>query len=183
MSGAHRVLSATKCRTRFPFIPDMEQGNAQGVERSLASTFAFQSRPRCSLTLGQERLTFWTLVALCFGVASGFAIQGYWLVLPFAGLEMGVLAWALASLRSRERDFEALTIDGDTVVLAWQTDGHRGRREMNRLWIEVVCACAAPCRNCRLSLRSQGVETEVGHYLSDEARLKLASALRKRLRQ
>lgn len=161
----------------------MEQGDAQGVKRSLASAFAFHSRPRCSLTRTQERLTFWTLVVLCFSTAIGFAVQGYWLILPFAGLEIGLLAWALESLRRREKDFETLTIHGDAVILAWQTEGRSGRREMNRPWIEVVCDCATPGRNCHLSVRSHGIATEVGHYLSDEARLKLAATLRERLQE
>ena len=45
-------------------------------------------------------MTFWSLVILCFGTAIAFAVQGYWLVLPFAGLEIGLLAWALESLAS-----------------------------------------------------------------------------------
>ena len=159
----------------------MEQVNANGVARGPAGAFAFYSRPRCSLTRAQERLTFWTLVLLCLGAAIGFAVQGYWLVLPFAGLEMGLLAWALESLRKRENNYEILTIDGDAVVLEWRTGRRSGRREMNRQWVHVLCDCSAPGRNRHLSVKSHGLETEVGHYLSDEARLKLAATLRNQL--
>lgn len=146
-----------------------------------AGAFAFHSRPPCSLTCVQSRILFWSLAVLCFGVAIGFAWLGYWLVLPFAGLEIGLLAWALESLRARENNYEVLTIDGDTVVLEWRQGRTSGRREFNRQWLRVQCECVSPGRGCHLSVRSHGRETEVGLYLSDEGRLKLAATLRKHL--
>ena len=151
------------------------------MARGSAGAFEFHSRPRCSLSLAQERLVFWSLVVLCFGAAIEFALLGFWLVLPFAGLEIGVLAWALESLRNREKNYEILTIDGDAVVLEWRTGNRSGRRELNRHWVHVSCECAKPGRNCRLCVRSHGLETEVGHYLSDEARLQLAATLKHQL--
>ncbi len=159
----------------------MEQLDTDGVACSLAGGFVFHSRPRCSLTRTQERLVFWSVVGVCFGTAIGFAVLGYWLVLPFAGLEIGLLAWAFEALRKRESDYETLTIDGDTVVLEWRSGNQHGQRRMNRHWVHVACDCKAPGKDCRLSVRSHGRETEVGHHLSDEARLKLAATLRSKL--
>lgn len=158
----------------------MEQADSEGW-RGSAGGFVFHSRPQCSLTRAQERLVLGSLGVLCFGVAIGFAVLGFWPVLPFAGLEIGLLAWALGALRSRERDYETLTIEGDAVVLEWRTGKRSGRREMNRQWVRVECDCAAPDRNCRLCVISHGSETEVGHYLSDEARRQLAATLRSKL--
>ena len=42
-------------------------------------------------------------------------LLGYWPVMPFAGLEMGVLAWAFEVIRRRELDYENLVIDRDRV--------------------------------------------------------------------
>lgn len=160
----------------------MEQVDTEGCAGGSAGTFVFQSRPNHSLTRTQERLAFWSLAALCFAAAIGFALLGYWLILPFAGLEIGFLAWAFEVLRSRAADYETLTIEGDRVVLEWRA-GRRGeRREMNRQWVRVVCDCRTPGRNCHLCVRSHGRETEVGQYLSDEARLQLAATLRSKLR-
>lgn len=159
----------------------MEQVDPEGVACSLADRFVFQSRPGCSLTRGGERLVFWSLAALCFGSATAFSMLGYWLILPFAGLEIGLLGWALDGLRGRARDYESLSIDGDAVVLEWCRDQRQGRRELNRQWIRVTCDCAVPGRNCRVSVNSHGRSTEIGHYLSDEARLQLAATLRRKL--
>ncbi len=159
----------------------MEQEKTEVCAGESAGAFVFQSRPNLSLTRPQERLVFWSLAVLCFATASGFAWLGYWLILPFAGLEIGLLGWAFRVLRSREGDYESLVIEGDVVVLEWHCGNRGERREMNRQWARVVCNCRTPGRNCRLSLCSHGRATEVGQYLSDEARLKLAASLRSRL--
>jgi uncharacterized membrane protein len=159
----------------------MEQKDTEGCAGESAGAFVFRSRPNHSLTRPQERLAFWSLAALCFVTAIGFALLGYWLILPFAGLEIGLLAWAFEALRSHEGDYETLTIEGDVVVLEWHAGAHGGRREMNRQWARVVCDCSTPGRNCRLSVSSHGRETEVGQYLSDEERLQLAATLRSKL--
>jgi uncharacterized membrane protein len=159
----------------------MEQADTAGAARGSGGAFVFHSRPRCSLTRAGERLVFTSLAALCLAVAIVFAARGYWPVLPFAGVELAFLAWALKTLRSRAHDFESLTVDGDSVVLTWRCGRHTGRRTMNRQWVRVVCECSARGRNCRLCLRSHGRETEVGLYLSDEARLHLAASLIQRL--
>jgi len=146
-----------------------------------AGAFVFQSRPNHSLTHSQQRFVFWSLAGVCLATSSGFALLGYWLILPFAGLEIGLLAWALGALRSQEGDYETLTIEGDVVVLEWHAGTSGERREMNRQWARVVCDCRTPGRDCRLSLSSHGRETKVGQYLSDEARLQLAATLRRKL--
>ena len=159
----------------------MEQADTAAATGGSAGAFVFHSRPRCSLTRAEERLVFTSLAALCLGLAIGVAALGYWPVLPFAGAEVAFLAWALKTLRRREHDFETLTVDGDSVVLEWRCGRQAGRRTMNRQWVRVVCECSARGRNCRLCLRSHGRETEVGLYLSDEARLQLAASLIHRL--
>ena len=159
----------------------MGQVNTEHCVGEPAGAFVFQSRPNHSLTRPQERLVFWSLAALCFAMALGFALMGYWLTLPFAGMEVGLLAWAFKALRGREGNFEALTIEGDVVVLEWHAGGVGERREMNRQWARVACDCRIPGRGCRLSVSSHGRATEVGQYLSDEEKLRLAATLRSRL--
>jgi len=159
----------------------MEQVNTEDCEGVSAGAFVFQSRPNHSLTHSQQRFVFWSLAAVCLATSSGFALLGYWLILPFAGLEIGLLGWALEALRNQEEDYETLTIEGDVVVLEWHAGTSGERREMNRQWARVVCDCRTPGRDCRLSLISHGRETKVGQYLSDEARLQLAATLRRKL--
>lgn len=159
----------------------MEQANTDGATSESAGAFVFVSRPNRSQTRTQECLVFRGLTALCVGTAIGFAAMGYWPVVPFEGLAIGLLAWAQIVRRCHEADYESLTIEGDRVVLEWRMGKRHGCREMNRPWVRVECECAAPGRSCRLCVSSRGRETEVGHYLSDEARQQLAADLRRRL--
>lgn len=161
----------------------MDKVDSNGCEEGVSATFVFRSRPNQSLTRGEQRVVFWTLAMVCLGTASGFALLGYWPILPFAGLEIGLLAWAHEVLRTREGAYETITIEGDKVVLEWQAGTRADRREMNRRWARVTCECASPGRNCHLRLSSHGRDTEVGQYLSDEARLRLAATLRRKLRE
>lgn len=72
------------------------------------------------------------------------------------------------------------------VVLEWRLGKQSGRRELTRQWVHVQCDCSTPGRNCHLCVKSSVVishdlETEVRHYLGDEARLKLAVILKSKL--
>lgn len=161
----------------------MGSNDTDAMARTTGCAFVFHSRPRCSLTREQARWTFRGLAAASFGVATAFSALGYWMILPFAGLEIGLLAWAFETVRGRENDFETLTIEGDAVTLEWCDGKKRGRREMNRRWMRIECDSRAPEGGCRLNVRSHGCGSEVGRFLSDEARRRLAAVLRHRLRQ
>jgi uncharacterized membrane protein len=159
----------------------MGQVDTEDCAGGSAGAYVFRSCPNHSLTRARERLVFWSLALLCSAMAVAFALLGYWLILPFVGLEIGLLAWAFMSLRSHEDDYEVLTIDGDVVVLEKHTGTRTERRQFNRQWVRVVCDCRTPGRTCRLSMSSHGRESEVGQYLNDEERLELAATLRRKL--
>ena len=159
----------------------MDQVDTEGCAGETAGIFVYQSRPNHSLTRIQERYVFWSLAGVCLAAPIGFALLGYWLILPFAGLEIGLLAWILKDIRGHEGDYEMLTIEDDMVVLEWRGRELRERRVMSRQWARVLCDCRLPGRNCRLRLISHGRETEIGHYLGDEGRVQLAARLRDRL--
>ncbi|MHB1352099.1 MAG: DUF2244 domain-containing protein [Thiobacillus sp.] len=110
----------------------MKQVDPEDCVGEAAGAFVFRSRPNCSLTSAQEQLAFWSLAAPCCAAAAAFAVAGFWIILLFAGLQTGVLAWAFKALRGREDDCESLTIAGDRVVLEWRSGRRQGRRELNR---------------------------------------------------
>jgi uncharacterized membrane protein len=115
------------------------------------------------------------------GLAGGFCLLGYWPVMPFAGLEVGVLAWAFDVIRRHESDYEDLVIDRDRVSIITRREGRVEKRELNALWTQVRVDCDRRGTNCRLLIRSQGLDTEVGRHLSDEGRIELAQVLSKQL--
>jgi len=67
-----------------------------------ASDHCIALRPICSPTVRAASFFFGFVCMTSLGIAALMATQGFWPVLPFAGLEMLVLGWALAiSLRNR----------------------------------------------------------------------------------
>ena len=142
--------------------------------------FSLFAKRNCSLQ-GNERWWAFGLIATVSAIiAIAFAVVGAWLILPFAGLEVGALYLAFRLLDRRANDYERLTIDGDQVVVEQQIGGRMQRFECNRLWAQLVVRS----KNARLqvALRYQGREVEFGTYLSDEARVYAARQLREQLR-
>jgi uncharacterized membrane protein len=77
-----------------------------------------------SLTPKTARIFIGLVAAPTFAVALMFTVQGFWPVLPFAGLEIGLLTWAVrASMRSGlER--ETITVTRDSVIIRhWDRRG------------------------------------------------------------
>jgi uncharacterized membrane protein len=107
--------------------------------------------------------------------------MGYWPVMPFAGLEIGVLAWAFDVIGRRESDYEKLVIDEDRVDLFTRREGRIEERILNKHWTKVVLVCERPETNCHVLIRSEGKDSEVGCHLSDEGRHELAQMLKKQL--
>ena len=152
-----------------------------GGELGHSGTCRFESRPNCSLPGASRKLAFWIIAVVSLGIASGFCLVGCWPVMPFAGLEVGVLAWAFDVIKRRESDYENVVIDRYRVSITTRREGRVEKRELNPLWTQVRILCDGPATNCRLLIRSQGLDTEVGRHLDDEGRIELAQLLSQRL--
>lgn len=135
--------------------------------------FCFTSRPNCSLTAHGRKVVFWSIAAVTLLIAAVFAALGYWLTLPFAGLEIGVLAWAFESLGRQSGDFETLTIEDDEVRVERKRGGRQEHLRLNRQWVSLIQVKKQAGGHVRVALRSHGKETELGLFLTDEARSEL----------
>ncbi len=138
--------------------------------------FSYCSRPNCSLTPGRRKLAFGLIAAMTLLVASGFGLLGYWLVLPFAGLEVGVLAWAFETVGKRSDDYESVSIDGDEILVERRQGQNVERRSFNCHWVRLVKETRRGGR-VELALRSHGRDTKLGLFLTDEGRMELAEEL------
>ena len=159
----------------------MEARGLTGVDQSALGDYVFVSRPNRSLSPRQQWLVFWGVALPCMGIASIFAGLGYRLMLPFAGLEVGLLAWAFESLRAHDADYESITIQGDHLILEWRDAGRMSRRDWNTHWTQAECVCEQNENKCRFCVKSHGEEIELGRFLDDQGRIKLAQAVRANL--
>ena len=134
--------------------------------------------PRCSLTPKTARIFIGLVAAPTFAIAFLFTSQGFWPVLPFAGLEIGLLIWAVrASMRSGlER--ETITVTQDSVILRhWDRRGVKSAvfpRHWSRVTLHAPLAALHPHR---LILESHGRACEVGRFLTEDERRSLAVRL------
>jgi uncharacterized membrane protein len=134
--------------------------------------------PRCSLTPKTARIFIGLVAAPTFAIAALFTAQGFWPVLPFAGLEIGLLIWAVrASMRSGlER--ETVTISRDSVIIRhWDRRGVQSA-VFPRHWARVTLhAPLAALHPSRLVVESRGRACEVGRFLTEDERRSLAVRL------
>ncbi len=99
-------------------------------------------------------------------IATGFAIQGLWLVLPFAGLELLVLTVAIYFSARRLDERELLTVEKERLLY------QRGRREVaesiqfQRAWVQLQLSGGDSEWNpLRIHLRCCGKRAELGRDL------------------
>lgn len=122
------------------------------------------------------------VVAVAFGtfsVATIFAVQGYWPVLPFAGLEIALLIWAVKASMRKGQQRETITITEKFVTV--QHTGPEGDWSLvfPRHWVRVkLHAPPSALHPSRLTLESHGRVCEVGKFLTEDDRRGLAVRLK-----
>lgn len=144
----------------------------------------FVIRPNSSLTWRGNLYFFLFMVSISFSIAGVFTALGYWMVFPFAGLEMAALGAALYLCASRAARCEVISIRDETVEVIIGRHRPEQSYNFNRHWARVVLI---PPRTKghpnRLVLCSHGRELEIGACLNNEERFYLAEALEKSVAQ
>lgn len=140
-------------------------------------------RPNCSLSWRGTVTFYLGMCLVSLTIAGLFAAAGAWLVLPFAGIELLALGGALYVVALRADSREVIAIRGDTVEVQRGRYAPAERWSFQRCWVQVILR--VPRRSgypCRLVLRGNGHELEVGRCLDDAERRLLANELRRRIR-
>ena len=123
-------------------------------------------------------LFFGSLCFVSFGIAGLMASLGYWPILPFAGLEMLVLGWALKVTLERRFYSQTITVT-DTDVRVESRERRRSTQVVfPRHWAQVkLRRPAARLHPSRLTIESHGRHCELGNFLTEEERYGLAARL------
>ncbi len=98
------------------------------IDHELSVPMQFIVRRNQSLSWRGNKLFIYFMAAISFGIAGMFALQGLWLILPFAGLEMLALTIGLYMCNLRGRDQEVVTIEDDLVKV------EKGRQKPSEVW-------------------------------------------------
>lgn len=123
-----------------------------------------------------------SVVAL--SIAAWFAAQGYWVILPFAGLELSALGAALWVTQLRNRYREVVHFGDDHIRIEFGLAGRdcKVKSSMPRAWTRCLLESGSH-RNApnRLLLSCSGQQLEIGSCLTDEERQALAGRMRELL--
>ena len=142
----------------------------------LTAAHHFDLAPHCSLSVRGATLFFISVCVPTFVVAGAAMVLGYWPILPFAGAEMALLAWALKTNMARRFVHEHIEIT-ETEVVIEQTHGTPRRIVFPRHWSRVkIRRPNSPWSS--LVIESHGRAYEIGKFLTEEERHHLAAALR-----
>lgn len=144
----------------------------------------FLIRPNRSLEWRGIKRFYLGMVVVSFGIAVIFAWQGAWLILPFAGLEMLVLGGALYTVACRGYRWQTIYIKGNQVDIAEGRSCKHQRQTLQRAWAQVAVQPSPIYGHpTRLLIRSHGQTVEIGSYLNESEKTKLAQELRDALRR
>jgi uncharacterized membrane protein len=134
--------------------------------------------PNCSLTVRSARLFFGIACIVPCGVAGLLALRGFWPVLPFAGLEMALLGWALKVSLRRRYHRETIIVSEADVRVESRDHSHYVEVVFPRHWARVkLRRPQSPLHPSCLTIESHGRRCEVGSFLTEQERQGLAQRL------
>lgn len=118
------------------------------------------------------------------------AWRGFWLVLPFAGVELAALFVCIYVVSHACRRCQVVSVDGSTVVVEKGkergrqagTGGPDVRMAFARDWARVELVPASRrWHPRRLWIGASGKRVEIGEFLVDEEKVELAAQLKRML--
>lgn len=138
----------------------------------------------CSASPKHLAIAFGSLVAVSFAVGAAFAVLGFWMVLPFVGLEIVAVAVAFFCYGRHAADAERIELVDDRLTV------ERIEAETRRRWdfdprgvrVEVDERGRGLGARVQVCLAGRGERVEVGRHLLDARRAELASELKAALR-
>lgn len=143
-----------------------------------APEWRIELAPNCSLSPSGAAALVGSLAAVTFAVAGFFALQGFWPVLPFAGIEIGLLAWAVRTSLRRGEEREVIVVSEAQVVVERCTPSGSMQSVFPRHWARVTLRGPQRAPHpSRLTIESHGRACEVGRFLTEDERRRLAARL------
>ncbi len=163
---------------RVPIQIDQDAGCV--VTDSMAAAQALPAhcwlfKQNCALTPRQLLAWFASLCVVSLVIASGFALMGLWVVVPFAGLEMMLVGGAFLYYAQHAGDMDRIEIRPGTLMVQRIRAGKQQLFELNPAWTRVEYADAY---KAKLVLRCQSLEVRLDKFIEDRLRPSVARELR-----
>src|SRR5262245_37547556 len=153
----------------------MENPRRELVFAGPAPGFSVLLKRNCSISPAALARVFAFLVAVTLGIGIGFAAAGAWLVLPFAGIEIALLAAAFVANGRHAADYERIERAGERLTVEVSSAGRTERHEMQVCTTRVRIAVEGHA--ARVWLSANGRDFEIGRHLRAQGRVELAAEL------
>ena len=142
----------------------------------------FVLRPNQSMSWKGTLVFFFSLCLVSGSIAITLTIMGFWLVLPFTGLELMLVGLGFYYVAQNCQQCEVIYIDDETIKIEKGKRWPEQEWTLMRVWAHVVLErCPKQWYPSRLIIRSHGQAVEVGHFLNENERQYLAGELRRNL--
>ena len=138
--------------------------------------FSLTLKRNCSISPAGLACVFAALAVAVLAIGTGFALLGAWLILPFAGLEVLLLAGAFFLQARHATDYERLELAGERLRIDVADGRSVARYELDARHVRIAMEEGA------LVLRGPRGRVELGRHLDGESRAAFARELQRRLR-
>jgi len=111
------------------------------------------------------------MVTVSLAVALGFAVLGFWPILPFAGAELALLGSTVYWVQRQAQRREVIAFKENLVAVEKGRERPEQRWHFERTWLQVRLVPARVAGHpSRLVLRSHGRQVSVGDFLVEPER-------------
>lgn len=143
--------------------------------RGESRDFSLLLKRNCSIAPGALACVFAALAVAVLGIGIGFAMAGAWLILPFAGLEVMALGAAFVLQARHATDYERIELAQGRLRIEVSEAERIAHHELD------VRGARVEMQGPHVVLRGAGGTLKIGRHLDDEARVRFAAELKKRL--
>ena len=134
----------------------------------------------CSPTPRQSVAVYALLCTASFAVALFFLLQGFWMVLAFAVVEMTAVGLALLYYARHALDVETIVLTEACLLIERVDAGRREEIRLDPYWTRI--RPPAPRERKLIELESHGRRVRVGAYVSEAIRSQVALELSRAMR-
>ena len=138
--------------------------------------FSLTLKRNCSISPAGLACVFAALAIAVLAIGAGFALLGAWLILPFAGLEVLLLAGAFLLQARHATDYERIELAGDRLRIDVADGARTARYDLDARRVRIAMDEGA------LVLRGPRQTLQLGRHLDAAARVAFAAELERRLR-
>jgi uncharacterized membrane protein len=155
---------------------DVSGAGAAQAEPVARFSRAWVFKPNCSMTPKQLAWLYLSIVFVTLGISTGFCMFGLWMVLPFAGLELLIVAVAFLVYARHAGDYEQIVLNGRELSITVMNGSRVSTVNLNPCWTRVsLSGQSKPL----LKLESGDSSVLFGRFVDEVSRQRLLYELRR----